>query len=143
MERAQQWQPPPPCEIPLAPPMALLVAGAHTPQLMTVAALHPGQQAVVTLQLSNVGLLAAETLSASLRGLSAGRLTRSSGFVWYECQPLALFDEAECEGHSRMSTSRSARMQYPRSSPSHQAGHCACRSPSQRPQTAPARATYI
>ena len=97
----QCWQPPPALSIPLAPPMPLLVPAMSGMVLVGgggSGGLHPGEVATLLVELSNSGQLPAATIDAQLlRPASGVRLTRGTGFTWYEISSPrhSLFDEAE------------------------------------------------
>ena len=114
----QCWQPPPALSIPLAPPMPLLVPAMSGMVLVGgggSGGLHPGEVATLLVELSNSGQLPAATIDAQLlRPASGVRLTRGTGFTWYEISSPrhSLFDEAEMGeaacGRSRLELQESA-----------------------------------
>ena len=105
-EQARWWQPPPPLEIPLAPPMPLLQPPSALALLSgSTGDLHPGQRTTLSVALTNMGMVGARSVHVELQlPANATRITRRTGFNWYDvASPIDLFDEEECDGASMRS----------------------------------------
>jgi hypothetical protein len=94
----RRWQPPPPMDILLAPPLPLLSADPASLMVEALGELHVGQRVTIALRLTNVSSLHVRALRASLRPSGALPLTLAKGFKWYHHTPLSLFDESESDG---------------------------------------------
>ena len=94
----RRWQPPPPMDILLAPPLPLLSADPASLMVDALGELHVGQRVTIALRLTNVSSLHVRALRASIRPSGALPLTLAKGFKWYNHTPLSLFDESESDG---------------------------------------------
>ena len=93
-EEAMRRLPPPLC-VTLATELPFLVVDKQALQACAHRHIFRGEVASLSLRLLSCGSTAVRHLTVDLESASAKRLTSLTKFVWYEMQPLQLFDESE------------------------------------------------